>query len=680
MFSKGKQRENGWMPNMEDATLNTTSGDLLQELTVHRESTGTDTNNQAAVLVAEVGTPMSDTDKASIHGVPGMLGTTNLTQCEDPSLLGQFVQTMNQVYEEAIKEGAEVEENTLVKKQATPDIAELIKKEAGHFFGHYLSGAEEKSTGGAVDAKGARKSVAKPRPSKEEIPESGMSWREWLHQVVLMDVYPETCKTPQEFFQVYLERRKPPTYKASFRGMFGMAVCNVISGEFSGWNPSIFEVGYGHFWLGNVLAGTLYFVLADCLGELSTSLPVLGGSFAYSRALLGNFAGFIVGNSENLMYCMFVTLINCTFSDALKLLYPESAPYAPLVWLLLTIPCTYLVAKRNRLCWKIVEYGAWLCFFIIGLFVLFAMVMFNVGYLDIGWDDLAHENCLQSQTFDKPNRLFLTGFIGPFVSLPSTAWWFLGLEAASLFSKESKKTKYVPRSLYISWFSLAMCMVTCSIFGVLVPPGTGSIARALFPMASVLEATIAPSSNAFIFIVMPSLFVNMIASLMSASRQTYALSRSGYLPSLLSITSNDCIPARAAIFTSFYSFLTCFLVEYLHIIHGNVPILQALVSSIVISGSVAYAGIGITYIVFHFQYPRAARPYKSYTGVVGAIVLILLSLSIIFVQAGVNVVFQLTCAAYAAKMAISGAYFFFHGRLHLKPTEESLVTSFWKKG
>jgi ethanolamine permease len=620
---------------------------------------------------------------------------TTIEEKRHVSLLDEFIQSMHNVYEEANKR--EVNEEKLEIRYHTPDMGELIENEAAFFFEQYVKAKEPVRILGTYDGdkenKSALTELAIPsfstaatlegpsvefHETKATSKSSAMSWRDWLHQEVFMDVYPNTCKTPQDFFQVYLERRQPPTFKASSLRMFGMALCNVIVGPFSGWNVAIAQVGYGHFWLGNLLASIMYFVLADCLSELSSALPVLGGSFAYSRALMGNLAGFIVGNSENLMYCMCVTLLNCTVSDAFKLMFPESAPFAPLVWLLFSVPSTYLVTKRNKLCWRIVEFGSQFCLLIIGLFVLYGMTMFHVGYLEIGWPEAVEPS--KEQPTDHVDHMFLTGLIGPFIALPTTAWWFLGLEAASLFSKESEKSKYVPRSLYWSWFTLTCCMVLLSIFGVLTPPGTGVISAAFFPMPQVLESTIAPSfPNVFTWVVIPSIFLSMIGNTMSATRQTYALSRSGYLPALLSITSKDRIPARAAIFAATYSVLCCFLVEYLHQLHGEIPMLQALISIIVISGAVSYVGIGMCYIVFRFKYPKAARPYKSYTGLVGAVLLILISFTIIFVQAGVNVVFQLTCAAYAAKMSISGAYFFFYGRLHLKPTEESLIASFWDK-
>jgi ethanolamine permease len=613
--------------------------------------------------------------------------------------LHQFVRSMQQLFEE-------VNKNTHCDTPAElPDINKLIEVEAAFFFSNYVKEVKsmrqlakmERSVKGSLHSSSGQdlqtsRHVTMASGTVDTIPEAtqgektetdsvrSRSFMRWIREVVYQDIYPSWCVSPQDIFQVYLKRRQPPIYKASLFGLFNMAVCNVISGEFSGWNPSIAEVGYGNFLLGNLLAAVLYFTLADCLSELSAGLPVLGGAFAYSRALLGNSVGFVVGNSENLMYCMFLTLLNITFSDAIKIMYPETVHLAPIIWLLFSAPLTYLVCCRNRLCWRLMAFGGTVCFAIIAAFVIYGMTIFDVKYLDVGWENVRGASH-QSNRNGKLDTMFLTGIIGPFISLPSTAWWYLGIESASLFSKEALEAKHVKASLYGSWLGLSLCMASCSIFGILVPPGAPIISKALFPMAEVLHQTLDPQSSGvhFIWIVFPSLAVNFIGSLMAASRQTFALSRSGYLPSWLSITTTvDKIPQRAAIFASCYSFVTCFSIEYLQSLESGLPILQALVSIVVISGSVVYIGVGISYLAFYYKYPKAPRPFRNFLGRMGACVLISLSLSILVVQTGVNVVFQFTCIAYLSKMLISGVYFVFYGRFHLKPTEESLVTSFWK--
>ncbi|KAJ3330158.1 hypothetical protein HDU93_000529, partial [Gonapodya sp. JEL0774] len=122
-------------------------------------------------------------------------------------------------------------------------------------------------------------------------------WDTWYHGHLMRDLYPEDS-SPDERWKIYMERRAPPKYKASFVQLWGLGVASVISGEFAGWNTGIHHAGYGGFWVATVLAAILYAGIAGCLSELSSSIPVPGGAFAYTRAVLGNGAAFFVGSSE----------------------------------------------------------------------------------------------------------------------------------------------------------------------------------------------------------------------------------------------------------------------------------------------------------------------------------------------------------------------------------------------
>jgi ethanolamine permease len=487
-------------------------------------------------------------------------------------------------------------------------------------------------------------------------------------------MYPIQCTTAAQIFDVYIQRRPPPAYKASFLGVLGLSVANVISGEFAGWNTSLASSGYGGFWAANILAGLLYLNLGLCLAELSSSIPVVGGSFAYSRAILGNWGGFITGNSENLMYCMFLTLLNITFANFVKEMFSVENALDPVWWFFIAVPITFLVCYCNKSCWKMMEYGLYVYAAIIVGSGIFGIVFFDTKWLYTTNDQPSEQTHLTSV-------LFPLGFTGIVTALPTTCWWYLGLESASLFSKEAVRAQVVPKSLLSAWLFLSLCLTAVSILGVILPPGPVELSQASFPMPQVI------SDNAgkhlykpLLVLVLPSILMNYIGTLMSASRQTWALSRSGYLPEFLSIPiPGSFVPARCAIFCTLYSIAMCVLKEILHSLNYVVDIDEALICIIVISGCVAYIGIAVTFIVFRCKYPNVPRPFKSPVGIPGAILLIILSTTVVLTEIGVNMVFQLTVLLYVIKMSVSGIYFLSIGRVQLKPTEESLITSIWTK-
>jgi ethanolamine permease len=294
--------------------------------------------------------------------------------------------------------------------------------------------------------------------------------------------------------------------------MLGLAVANVISGEFAGWNPPLDTSGYGGFWVANILAGILYLNLALCLAELSSAIPVPGGAFAYSRAILGNWGGFIIGNSENLMYCMFLTLLNVTFANFVSDVFHPDYSTKPLWWFVISVPITFLVCYCNKSCWKIMEYGL----YIFGIIILGSGI-FGAVYFDPKW--LYVDNAQPVEKTDFAALLFPLGFTGVLTALPTTCWWYLGLESASLCSKEAKSAQFIPKSLLGSWFYLSVCLCVISVFGVVVPPGPAELWKAAFPMPAVLSEVIGSQYyEPLLVLVIPSILINYIGSLTSAGR------------------------------------------------------------------------------------------------------------------------------------------------------------------
>ncbi|KAJ3095359.1 hypothetical protein HDU97_007018 [Phlyctochytrium planicorne] len=119
----------------------------------------------------------------------------------------------------------------------------------------------------------------------------------WWHETILQDIYP-LKSTVEERLTIYFDRRKLPKFKANLLQLLGLSISAVISGEFSGWNNALLE---------SVL----------CLAEMALSIPVLGGTFGFCRAVAGDWMALVVGNSESMEYIMFMSLIFVQISDTI---------------------------------------------------------------------------------------------------------------------------------------------------------------------------------------------------------------------------------------------------------------------------------------------------------------------------------------------------------------------------
>jgi amino acid transporter len=257
--------------------------------------------------------------------------------------------------------------------------------------------------------------------------------------------------------------------------------------------------------------------------------------------------------------------------------------------------------------------------------------------------------------------------------------------------------KTIPRALIGSFSYLAVCMVLLSIFNVLVMPGAQAQGGADYPCVAMITALYgAKAGQVSYLLILPSTFANLLGMLWCSSRQTWALSRAGYLPQMLSITDNkERTPWRAAIFVAVYAYAMAVFVLYApNFEGGSGTATDILLNLTIISGVITYIGVGIVYIAFRMKYPAAKRGYRSPIGTwgerpldfaaycvhatsktktkknAGGVIVTLISLFIFVGELGINNIFRITFIAFAIKMGISGAYFIFYGRMHLLPTED----------
>jgi hypothetical protein len=96
------------------------------------------------------------------------------------------------------------------------------------------------------------------------------------------DIYPAKS-SPEEKLMIYFSRRDLPKYKANFFECVGLTLCSGLLGPFFGWNEGLTKGGVGGLLISIWLAAVMYLCLSLCLAEMSVSIPVVGGGFAYAR-------------------------------------------------------------------------------------------------------------------------------------------------------------------------------------------------------------------------------------------------------------------------------------------------------------------------------------------------------------------------------------------------------------
>ncbi|KAI8848416.1 hypothetical protein BC829DRAFT_443760 [Chytridium lagenaria] len=470
----------------------------------------------------------------------------------------------------------------------------------------------------------------------------------WWHQNVLCDIYPLNSSV-EERLALYFDRRKLPQLKVNVIQLVALSISAVISGEFAGWNSALREGGFGGLIISTWVSGFMYLSLVLCLSEMALSIPVLGGTFGFSRAVAGDWIALVVGNSESLEYIMFMSLLFVQASDIIcSLAAIDPLIYSPLIWLAFCILCISIISMKGSGTWDVMTYLTALCLAqIVAFCITVAVKSFDPSQVTVGMP-------LPGKTIERGgNLLFTDGTIGVLNAIPRAS------------STEAINGVYsIPLSYMLGWGILYACGIVLSIFNVLTSPGAGAVATSVWPMVTVLQDVFGDRMQAPGLIMMfPAIITNAVAMLWAASKQTWSLSRAGFLPQFMSLTTvKGNIPMRAALFLTFAR---------------DTRTSDVLLDLTILSAMMTYVGVGIVYILFRIRHPYAPRPFRSPLGIWGGIALLLLSSMVIIEQMLVSRAFLITMMTYAFKMLGSIWFYVVLGRQHSLPTEDALIYIFW---
>ncbi len=451
--------------------------------------------------------------------------------------------------------------------------------------------------------------------------------------------------------QEYLEKRQLQSGAAGWVLLAGLGVAYVISGDFAGWNFGLAEGGWGGLLIAVLLMATMYTTMVFALAELSSAIPVAGGGYGFARRALGTWGGFLTGTAILIEYAIAPAAI-ATFIGA----YVESLIGfgGPLVYLLF-----YAVFVGIHI------YGvgeALKLMFVITAIAAGALVVFIVGM--IPQFDPSNLFNIAPTGAAGASEFLPFGYLGIWAALPYAIWFFLAVEGVPLAAEEADDpARAMPRGLIVAMLILLALAGLILVFG---PGGAG--ANELKDAGDPLTAAIS-SPNAyggenalftFVNIVgLAGLIASFFSIIFAYSRQTFALSRAGYLPRWLSITNGRRSPFVALLVPGAIGFLLSLTGA------GNLLILIA-----VFGATVSYALMMLSHIVLRYKEPDLERPYRTPGGVVTSGIALTLSFAAII--AGFVVDYRVLIGA-AIVYAIAIAYFGLYSRHHLvagAPEEE----------
>jgi ethanolamine permease len=416
----------------------------------------------------------------------------------------------------------------------------------------------------------------------------------------------------------YFEKRKLKR-TAGVWGLWGLGIAAVISGDFSGWNVGLATTGWGALLVAMLLITVMYFTMIFSIGEMSAAMPHTGGAYSFARAGMGPWGGFITGLAETVEYVV-TTAVVVWFSGV----YADSA-----------LAALTGVSLPNYVWWVILyivfiglnSLGAAIGFrfaLVVAIISIAVIAFFAIAALAIGSVDF-------SRLLDYPEGSgeFLPFGAGAILfALPFAIWFFLGIEELPLAAEESHNPqKDIPKAGVLG-------VVTLAALGLVVlflnPAVTGTAAITVSPGDG--DEPLLAGFRAFLpeqFAAVLALFalIGLLASLQGImfayGRNMYSLSRAGYYPKFLSLTGKRQTPWVALVVGGILGFLV--LVTVLIIIPTANPDAAGTAAGVILLIAVFGAVISyimqmVSFVVLRRRFPTASRPWKSPTGVPGAVV------------------------------------------------------------
>jgi ethanolamine permease len=438
----------------------------------------------------------------------------------------------------------------------------------------------------------------------------------------------------------YLAKRQLKRGTAGWVLLAGLGVSYVISGDFAGWNFGIAQAGWGGFAIAAGLMAIMYFCLVLSLAEMSASIPAAGGGYSFARQVMGPAGGYLTGLAILIEYALAPAAIVIFIGSAVEALTGFNGPLVYLLFYAVFISI-HLIGAGEALKTMIV----------ISALAIFAIIATAVALIG-NFDSTKLFDIAVSTEAVGATEFLPFGWYGVWAALPFGMWLFLAVEGVPLAAEEAKDpSKDVPKGIIAAMIFLLFSAVLV-VFLLAGVAGADAISKSAVPLVDALNmngnTTLATVVNV---LGLAGLIASFFSIIYGYSRLVFALSRAGYLPQFLSLTSKKKTPTWALIVPGILGFLASLTGE------GDLMLAMA-----VVGATISYALMSLSHILLRVKNPDMPRPYKTPGGVVTSGIAFVLSLvALTGVYAFDPRAFNYTIILYI----IGALYFFMYSKNHL---------------
>lgn len=469
----------------------------------------------------------------------------------------------------------------------------------------------------------------------------------------------------------YFEKRSLRR-SAGFWGLWGIGIAAVISGDFSGWNVGLATTGWGGLLVATLIIIVMYFTMIFSIGEMSAAMPHTGGAYSFSRAAMGPWGGFVTGLAETIEYVVTTAVVvwfSAIYADSALLGLTGLSLPQPLWWAILYVVFVGLNSLGASIGFRFA--------LVVALISMGVILFFAVGSIVSGSVDFSR--LLDIAPVDGNSTFLPFGAIGILFALPFAIWFFLGIEALPLAAEEANNpSRDIPKAsvwgvITLAFFALLVLFLNPAVTGTsAISAGADSGEPLLAGFRAFLPESVAAVLALFALV---GLLASLQGIMFAYGRNMYSLSRAGYYPKFLSLTGKKHQTPWVALLVGAvvgYLILTFVLIVLPGISAEAGAAASGIILFIAVFGAViAYLMQMVSFIILRRKFPTANRPYKSPTGVPGAVVALVIAvgalLGILF-----NSVFLTAVITFLIIFVIGIVLFALVGRhrLVLSPEEE----------
>ena len=459
--------------------------------------------------------------------------------------------------------------------------------------------------------------------------------------------------------QEYMQDRQLQKGAAGWVLLAGLGIAYVISGDAAGWHFGLGVGGWGGLLIATLLMATMYTAMVFALAELSAAIPTAGGGYAFARRAMGPWGGFLTGTAILIEYTLAPAVVATFIGGYVETLIGFGGP---IVYLL-----CYLVFVGIHL------YGvgeALKVMFAITVVAIVAIAAFVIGM--IPQFEVANLFNIDPTNAAGASSFLPFGFVGIWAAFPFAIWFFLAIEGVPLAAEETRDPSTdMPKGLIAGMAALLLFAMLILVFG---PGGAGSAvftsdemlaAPSVLPLALEEAYGGANALSTFVNIAaLAALIASFFSIIFAYSRQLFALSRAGYLPRFLSVTSGRRTPWVALVIPAVIGFLLSL---------NGADFGATLLNSAVFGAAISYVLMTLSHIVLRRREPNLERPYRTPGGVITSGVACVLAVLAVIATFIVDVRAALIMLGLYALFI---AYFALYSRHHLvaQAPEEEFAT------